>query len=178
MDASSDMLYLFAAIIVCPYGASRGQIERKMEELREGGTKSRANLERIKQRQQDFYNIVYQLQRDGFIKKTENRKLLITILGKKKYEKILSRLPKRNHKPQTDSSLKVFIFDIPEKEKHKRKWLRSQLRDLGFRMVQKSVWMGRKKIPREFLEDIQELKLLAYIEIFAVTKTGSIRTTK
>jgi len=178
MDASSDMLYLFAAIVASPYGASRGQIERKMEELRESGAKPKADLERIRRRQQDFYNIVYQLQRDGFIKKTENRKLLITLLGKKKYEKILSRLPKRNHKPQIDNSLKVFIFDIPEKEKHKREWLRNQLRDLGFKMVQKSVWMGKKKIPKEFLEDIRDLKLLAHVEIFAVTKTGSIRPVK
>lgn len=178
MNASSDMLYLFAAIVVSPYGASRRQIERKMEELREGSTKSKADLEKIRQRQQSFYNIVYQLRRDGFIKKAENRKLLITVLGRKKYEKILNRLPKRNHKPQIDNSLKVFIFDIPERERHKRKWLRGQLRDLGFKMVQKSVWMGRKKIPEEFLEDIRNLKLLAYVEIFAVTKTGSIRTIK
>ena len=75
MDASSDMLYLFAAIVASPYGASRGQIERKMEELRESGAKPKADLERIRRRQQDFYNIVYQLQRDGFIKKTESKLL-------------------------------------------------------------------------------------------------------
>ncbi|MBI2635441.1 MAG: CRISPR-associated endonuclease Cas2, partial [Parcubacteria group bacterium] len=71
--------------------------------------------------------------------------------------------------------LKVVIFDIPEKQKHKREWLRGQLQDLGFKMIQKSVWMGKRKFPKEFLEDIRDLKLLAYVEIFSVTKTGSMR---
>ncbi|MEX2033084.1 MAG: CRISPR-associated endonuclease Cas2 [Candidatus Colwellbacteria bacterium] len=178
MDASSDIVYIFAAIVASPYGSSRKHIERKMRELREGGATAKLEIEKIKQKQQNFYSMLYQLEKEGFIKKTKDRKLLITVLGKEKYKKILSRLPKRHHKPQADTSLKVVIFDIPEKEKHKRGWLRDQLRDLGFKMIQKSVWMGKKKIPKEFLEDIKDLNLLAYIEIFAITKTGSIRSVK
>ncbi len=178
MDASSDIVYLFAAIIASPYGASRKQIERKMWELQESSAKIKLSSEEIKRKQQNFYNIVYQLQRQGFIKKTKNRELLITILGRKKYKKILSRLPKRYHKPQADVSLKVVIFDIPEKEKYKRAWLRDQLKELGFTMLQRSVWIGRKKLPGGFMEDIRNLELLPYIEIFAITKTGSIRSVK
>lgn len=173
MDASCDVVYLFAAIIVSPYGASRGQIEKKARELQEGTAKAD-----LKRKQQDFYNIVYQLQRQGFIKKTKDRKLLLTILGREKYKKVQSRLPGRRYKPQTDNSVKVVIFDIPEKERHKREWLRYQLRDLGFKMIQRSVWIGKKKLPQEFMEDIHGLKLLPYVEIFAITKTGSIRSVK
>lgn len=176
IDASADMFYLFIAIAVCPYGASRRQIERKMDELREKGGDA-SDLE-MKRRQQNFYNMVSKLKREGFIKKTENRKLLITILGREKYKKILSRLPRRSYQSQTDTSIKVVIFDIPEKEQYKRVWLRDQLRELGFKMIQKSVWMGKKKIPKEFLEDIRDLKLLSYVEIFAITKTGSVRSVK
>ena len=173
MDASSDMVYLFAAVIASPYGASRRQIEKKAQELQEGTTRTD-----LKRRQQDFYNIVYQLQRQGFIKKTKDRKLLLTILGREKYKKIQSRLPGRRYEPQTDNNVKVVIFDIPERERHKREWLRYQLGDLGFKMIQKSVWIGKKKLPQEFMEDIRSLKLLSYIEIFAITKTGSIRSVK
>lgn len=178
MDASSDIVYLFAAIVVSPYGASRKQIERKMGELQEGGARTRSNSEEIKRKQQSFYSILYQLQRQGFIKKTKDRKLLLTILGREKYKKIQSRLPGRRYKPQTDNNVKVVIFDIPEKERHKREWLRYQLRDLGFKMIQRSVWIGKKKFPQEFMEDIRDLKLLPYVEIFAITKTGSIRSVK
>ena len=178
MDAGADIPYLFAAIVVSPYGSSRRQIERKMWELREGGSRAKSERERVKQRQQSFYSMVYQLEKQGFIKKAKDRKLLITVLGEQKYKKIIDRLPRKHYKPQPDSSLKVVIFDVPEKEQHKRLWLRNQLRDLGFKMVQKSVWMGKKKFPKEFLEDIRDLELLAHVEIFAITKTGSLRPIK
>ncbi|MDP3991333.1 MAG: hypothetical protein U1C56_01140 [Candidatus Curtissbacteria bacterium] len=177
-DASADIAYLFAAIIISPYGASGKQIERKMWELREGTGRNKSDLERIKRKQQSFYSTLYRLQRQGFIKKTKDRNLTATILGKEKYKKILKRLPSRSHKPQRDDSLKVVIFDIPEKEKYKRDWLRDQLQDLGFKMLQKSVWIGRRKLPGEFMEDIRDLKLLPYVEIFSVIKTGSIQLTK
>ena len=178
MDASSDIVYLFAAIVASPYGASRKQIEKKMWELRGENSKSKANLEKMKQRQQNFYSMIYKLQREGFIKKTKDRKLLVTVLGKEKYKKILNRLPRRHYKIQRDNSLKVIIFDIPEKEKYKRFWLRDQLREMGFKMLQKSVWIGRRKLPSKFMEDIRDLKLLPYVEIFSVTKTGSVQPPK
>lgn len=175
MDASTDIVYLFAAIVASPYGASRKQIERKMWELREGAGRDKPDLEKMKQRRQNFYSMIYKLQREGFIKKTKNRKLLITVLGKEKYKKILSHLPRKHYQAQIDNSLKVIIFDIPEREKYKREWLRDQLRDIGFKMLQKSVWIGRRKFPSEFMEDIRDLKLLPYVEIFSVAKTGSVQ---
>lgn len=176
IDASSDVAYLFAAIAASPYGASRKQIEKKMRELREGNERTNPDLEKMRRKQQNFYNIINKLQREGFIKKTKDRELMITVLGKEKYKKILSYLPRRRYKAEVDRSLKVIIFDIPEKEKYKRFWLRGQLRDLGFKMLQKSVWVGKKKLPREFIEDIRDLKLLPYIEIFSVIKTGSMQS--
>jgi hypothetical protein len=42
-------------------------------------------------------------------------------------------------------------------------------------MVQKSLWLGKVKIPEEFLVDIRKLSLLDYVEIFEITKTGSLK---
>ena len=128
MDASADIVYLFAAVVASPYGASRKQIERKMWELREGTGRSKSDLERIKRKQQSFYSTLYRLQRQGFIKRTKNRKLLVTVLGKEKYKKILKRLPIRFHKPERDDSLKVIIFDVPEKERYKREKIKRNRR--------------------------------------------------
>ena len=69
----------------------------------------------------------------------------------------------------------IVSFDVPEKEKRKRGWLRSTLKNLGFRMLQKSVWIGKVKIPEAYLEDLKRLRLLSYIEIFAISKRGTIR---
>ena len=69
----------------------------------------------------------------------------------------------------------IVVFDVPEKERRKRDWLRSVLKRLELKMVQKSVWIGKVKIPKELLDDLFNLKLLDYVEIFEVSKSGSLR---
>jgi len=68
----------------------------------------------------------------------------------------------------------IVVFDIPEIQKRKRNWLRAALKNLDFKMVQKSVWFGRVKIPKEFLDHLCEMKLIDYVEIFEISKTGSL----
>jgi DNA-binding transcriptional regulator PaaX len=80
------------------------------------------------------------------------------------------------YRKRSDTELKIIIFDIPEMERKKRTWLRQALRTLEFNMLQRSVWVGKKKIPKEFLRDLNERDLLPYVHVFAVNKTGTIRT--
>jgi len=40
-----------------------------------------------------------------------------------------------------DSKWRIILFDIPEKTKLKRETLRGKLKELGFTMIQKSVWV-------------------------------------
>ena len=42
-------------------------------------------------------------------------------------------------------------------------------------MIQKSVWIGKVKIPKEFLDDLFKLRLIDYIEIFEISKAGSLK---
>ena len=67
----------------------------------------------------------------------------------------------------------VISFDIPEKERRKRDWLRFALKQLNFHMIQKSVWWGKTKIPKEFIDCLKELKIIDYVEIFRVIKSAS-----
>src|SRR3989344_4568961 len=69
----------------------------------------------------------------------------------------------------------LVIFDIPEVHRKKRALLRWVLCDLGYELIQKSVWMGNRKISKEFLEAAQELDIAKYIEIFEVSKLGTLR---
>ena len=48
------------------------------------------------------------------------------------------------------------------------------LKNIGLRLIQQSVWMGKVKIPKEFLDDIRELHLANFVEIFEITKSGSL----
>ena len=64
---------------------------------------------------------------------------------------------------------------MPEKERRKRGWLRGALRFLNFKMFQQSVWIGKNKIPEQFLFDLRQKNLLPYIHIMEVNKGGTVR---
>ena len=66
------------------------------------------------------------------------------------------------------------IFDIPEEKRRKRAWLRATLKNLEFKMEQQSVWIGRTKIPKRLVDDLDRFGLLDYVQIFEATKFGTL----
>ena len=60
----------------------------------------------------------------------------------------------------------IVAFDIPERFKKERHWLRGELRGLGFEMLQKSVWFGSAPLPIGFVETLGTLRLLEFIKFF------------
>lgn len=83
-------------------------------------------------------------------------------------------MPNPSYVKEDDRRSTIVAFDVPERFKEKRHWLRSVLKNLGLRMVQKSVWLGKVKIPREFIDDLKKLKILDFVEIFGITKGGTL----
>jgi len=79
------------------------------------------------------------------------------------------------YKPEKTDKVVIVIFDVPEKEKWKREWLRNTLRELGMKNVQKSVFIGKVKIPELFLENMRKLHAIDYVEIFEIGKTGTLK---
>jgi DNA-binding transcriptional regulator PaaX len=67
----------------------------------------------------------------------------------------------------------IISFDIPEKKRYYRDWLRLELINYGFEQVQKSVWLG-PVLSKEFIEYLGEIKLLEYIRFFRVSKEDLI----
>lgn len=126
------------------------------------------------------------LSKQGLIYKTKTQRWKPVVKGLQKIKwlekKFTSGLPEptkySRHSREATGELKIIIFDIPEKERRKREWLRCVLRNLGFKMLQKSVWMGKSKIPIEFLQDLKGQNLLAYVEVFVITKSGSLEIKK
>lgn len=60
----------------------------------------------------------------------------------------------------------IIAFDIPEPLKSRRNWLRIELLNLDFVMLQKSLWFGPSPLPKEFLSSLNQMKLLSYIKFF------------
>lgn len=94
-----------------------------------------------------------------------------------KYAQIKSKhsvLPKKKYVKKKINDKLLIIFDIPEKWRNQRAWLRRQLKTLGFVKLQQSVWIGTYAVPSDFIHDLQEINLLKYIHIFKISKSGSI----
>jgi len=127
---------------------------------------------------QKFYALLNYLKKQGFIEnKKKGRSALwkITVAGLKKLQ-FLNKLNMPDYKAETDDKFKIIIFDIPEKERKKRMWLREVLKRLGFKMLQLSVWIGKNKIPEQFLLDLKEKQILAYVHILEIGKSGTLKT--
>lgn len=179
-----DAGVLFAAFAIAGYGASPGRIayvrerlEREMRVLAEEYEAERELLVR-------FRKMTYQLRRDGLIvgKSVGARKgFAITKRGLEKLS-ALSVYMRLNHttpsvvvyRSEPAAGVTIITFDVPEKERWKRDWLRAVLRRLGFKPVQQSVWVGKVKVPIEFLKDLKALHLVRCVEIFQITKSGTL----
>jgi DNA-binding transcriptional regulator PaaX len=103
----------------------------------------------------------------------EGERWKITDRGKQYYIK------KRNSFKQFDSSINnskqnlILIFDIPEPRKLEREWLRTQLKNLNFKLVQKSVWLGPSPLPKDFVRYLKEIKLRGCIKTYKLSKSNS-----
>lgn len=70
----------------------------------------------------------------------------------------------------------IVAFDVPEREHKKRDWLRCALEVMGLEPLQKSVWVGKIRLPPEFFEDLEALGLTACVQVLGVTESGTLRT--
>ncbi len=134
-----------------------------------------------RQEEKKFYTLLSKMRHEGLIKKEkfENGKIWeLTKKGFNHLEKISGFpgivLPQKKYKKEKSNDLTLIVFDIPEKYKYKRAWLRKYLIDLGFQILQKSVWIGKYEIPEDFLYDLKDLNLLDNMHILKVNKTGSL----
>lgn len=183
-DAAVGAADLTAAFLESGYGASYGKIMYEFEQR----SNQRVNGKELKIDkkifQQRFYNMLYKLKKDGLIEeavKSQKSFLKITLKGKQRINRLKERqidlLPDSSYQKTNSKNDKftIVVFDIPERDRRKRSWLRIALKNLDFNMIQQSVWAGKVKIPEEFINDLKELRLIEYVEIFEISKSGSLR---
>jgi len=151
---------------IWPTGFSRSYYKNKKV--------SRTNFDA--ERRQEFYNLLNYLQRKGFVEKKKTDAGIfwkITSGGLAKLKILKNK--STDYQADSDENLKIIIFDVPEKERRLRAWLREALRILGFKMLQQSVWIGRNKTPEQFLFDLRRKKLLPHIHIMEISKRGTVK---
>lgn len=173
--ALSDVFFVFTL----PYGVSRGRIEYLLR--RKHHQELLANDPRIQENRRRFKYVLHYLRKEGLIEESLKKAQTIARLtrsGRDMLQKLRQRketTSSAKYSVEKDDLLKIVIFDIPEEDRKKRYWLRSALRNLKFQMLQKSVWTGKSKIPKAFLDDLERMRLLPHVEIFAVSKKGTLQ---
>ena len=170
-SVTGELLGVFLCDYQESYRRARGIAYGRMHDK-----KSPAELK--KERDKKFYNLMHRLRKDCLITKKKSS-WAITKKGKQKLDGLKERkevfIPKKKYLIKEGRELNIIIFDIPEEQRRKRDWLRETLIQLGFSKLQQSVWISKNKLPEELLKDLQTFRMLEYVEIFSITKTGTIR---
>ncbi len=174
-DGAVSQTDFFIAVLKSGYGASINKIDyeyRKQQRIHETKKSYKENLEACERKLRVF---ISKMKHDGLINESDN-KFNISPKGKEKLSKLQDNLPGKHYQKNNNSNNQVIIsFDIPEKLRRKRDWLREVLKNLGFQMVHQSVWMGKGAVPKDFIVDLENLKILEHVEIFGISKTGSLK---
>ena len=75
---------------------------------------------------------------------------------------------------KTDGVPRLVAYDIPEKERKKRDWLRYELVACGYSQLQRSVWLGYSPLPEEFVQSLKDLNLKDNVHIVSINKKGTL----
>lgn len=153
----------------------------------EGLSKSEINPRRrdhaLNFSQHSFSSILNRLKREGLVTCSGPKKKAewsITPKGLRVLSKI-SSLKKPWHGyvrpaklPPIDGIVRLVTFDVPEKEKPSRQWLRGELIASGFEMLHKSVFIGNRPLPENFIQELDYRNLSRYVHIVSLSQTGTL----
>lgn len=120
-----------------------------------------------------FTSILSRLKAEGLVAvRKDGRKSLwnTTAKGNERFV----RLRDGANIPKSDGIKRLVVFDIPEKERAKRRWLRGELIALEYRQLQKSVWLGEVPLPVDFIGGLDALRLNGKVHIFRIESDGAI----
>ena len=64
----------------------------------------------------------------------------------------------------------ILSFDIPEKDRIKRNWLRNQIKIFGYKMLQQSLWVGPGPLPAVFIKRLEKMSIRKHVKTFKISK--------
>lgn len=117
------------------------------------------------------------LQKEGLILKIKSEKKMlwkINKFGKGHLNNLIASTSIFNL-PAIDGKIRIVSFDIPEKMRQKRDKLRALLTACDYSLLQRSLWSGRRPLPRAIFKEIRDMKLRHFVHIFEISKRGTIK---
>lgn len=129
-------------------------------------------------------SILWRLKKDGLVAHAGTKRNMlwkITTNGRRYLKENRPRIYRQPPKvlPAADGVYRLVTFDVPEKERKKRRWLRKELLACGFDALHKSVFLGDRPLPEEFIKQLDLMRLNSYVHVISIEKLGTIpRKTK
>lgn len=162
------------AFLKAGYGASGGKIRYEYSKLQNKRFDSEINAQKIN----NFKKYLSKLKSEGLILKNNGDQIYLSDKGKKKLNNLQNSfsLNKDLYKSKAGDRVVVVSYDIPIAFNKKRDILRDMLRMLNFHLIHKSVWVGKVILPERFIFDLNRLGITDYVEIFEVTKNGTLKS--
>lgn len=126
-----------------------------------------------KKKRERFANLVYKLQKNGYLKKLKVKDKSAIMLTPKALEKIFTiKIKMTERKSRKDKKWQMVLFDIPEEKKKERDLFRKALQYLGHKKLQKSIWVCPYDVLEETKDLIKRYKLEDCVELLLVQKIG------
>lgn len=98
----------------------------------------------------------------------------LTSEGKKLARRLKMKLEQAGAQ-RWDKKWRLVVFDIPERIRDRRNFLRNELAALGLRQLQKSVWVTPYPLPEEFSEVVSELELGKHFRVVVAERISDDR---
>ncbi len=119
--------------------------------------------------EQKFSKLIYYLKRNNYIKAKalENKKGFM--LTKEGISKALKASFEAGEKQKrNDGKWAMIIFDVPQKHPKARNLLKSILTNLGYKLLQQSVWVTPYNVSKTTEELLQLHDLERYVKVFLI----------
>jgi DNA-binding transcriptional regulator PaaX len=176
-DAGTDGLQFFSLFITSPYGTSFNKFQRGLQDGKWTGDLISSHpdvYQSFSSRRAALSSLISRLVRDGLVYR-DKKTIRITSKGIKVFEQ-WNKNPTAHttYSIHPSSTTILFSFDIPEKRRRYRDWIRSVLIELDFIQIQKSVFVGTNQIPEQFLQDIAAARLMECIALVEIGKKGTL----
>jgi len=121
----------------------------------------------------NFYKLVQRLRTSGYLKTLKIKSEKAAIITPKGIEKLFKiELKIIDKKKRRDRKWQMVLFDIPESKRKYRDYFRTALQYLGYKKLQKSIWVCPYNTLRETKGLIKRYNLKPFVEILLVEKIG------
>ena len=125
-----------------------------------------------KKQEEKIYNTMSRLRNKGLIQKKRTQNGIMWKINKTGKEVMLKL--KLEKLPEKDGKIRIIIFDIPEKHKEHRIWLRKSLINSRYKLLQRSVWVGVRPLPENIFLEIKNKNIFEDIHIFEIKNEGTL----